>query len=102
MPPGRSSAGESRGKLEQRTKQQVGEEQVGLGVAQRRMGKTLGLHHEDARANAVPRSVFGGDGDGDRVHVARNHRSAESLGGGDGEDAGPGADIEHLGRATRA
>ena len=99
MPPGRSSAGEGWGKLEQRTKQQVGEEQVGLGVAQRRMGKPLCLHHEDTRANAVPRGIFGGDGDGDRIHVARNHRSAKSLGGGDGEDAGAGADIEHLGRA---
>src|SRR4249919_3632565 len=63
------------------------------------MGKTLGLQHEYARLNAVPPSVFGGDGDGNRIHVAREHRSVESIGRGDGEDAGAGADIEHAARA---
>ncbi len=63
-----------------------------------RMGKALRLDHADARPNAVHASIFGGDRDGDWIHVARHHACIERPGGGDGEDSGAGTDIEDAAR----
>ena len=48
--------------------------------------------------DAVGSSVLGSDGDGDWIHVARDGFALSALGGGDGEDAGAGADIEDTAR----
>ena len=91
-------AGEGRSEVEQGAEQNVGEQQIGLGAPQRRMRNPLRLDHGDARLNAVGTSILGSDGDGDWIHVARDHICIERPGGGDGEDAGAGADIEDTAR----
>ena len=91
-------AGEGRSEVEQGAEQNIGEQQIGLGAPQRRMRNPLRLDHGDARLNAVGTSILGCDGNGNWIHVARDHICIERPGGGDGEDAGAGADIEDTAR----
>ena len=99
MPPGRSArakagASSSRGRSSRLAKSRSA-------LAQRNAGWARPSASTTRTRERTPflRSILGRDGDGDRIHVARDHRSAKSLGGGDGEDAGAGADIEDVGRA---
>jgi hypothetical protein len=87
-------AGKSGRKVEQGHEQQIGEKEIGLS-AQHRVGETLGLHHADARLDAVLSRIFGGDLDGNRIHIARDDAHLERPGRGNGEDAGAGTDIKH-------
>ena len=91
-------AGEGWSEVEQGPKQNVGEQQIGLRAPQRRMRKPIRLDHDDARLNAVGTSILGSDGNGNWIHVARHDICIERPGGGDGEDAGAGADIEDAAR----
>ena len=102
MPPGRSARAKAGARSSRGPEQNVGEQQIGLRTPQRRMRKPVRLDHADARLNAVHTSIFGGDGDGDWIHVARHHTRIERPGGGDGEDAGAGADIEDAARMRAA
>ena len=62
------------------------------------MRNPLRLDHGDARLNAVGTSILGCDGDRNWIHVARHDICVKRPGGGDGEDAGAGADIEDTAR----
>ena len=90
-------AGEASCKLKQGWRSQIGEQQIGLHSSQKRMGEPGGLQHAELGRRPVLPGIRHGGGDGPRVRVAcddvaRSRRERPS--GGDGKDAGSGADIE--------
>ena len=72
-----------------------------MSAPQERVGEIVCLDNAEVSGDAVLPRIFGGDCDGDRIVVARKHRRVQRLGRGNGEDAGPGPDIEHSLRLAR-
>src|SRR5262245_63399000 len=64
------------------------------------MIKPRGLHHADALSNAVLSGIFARDLDGNWIEVASNDGCIQRFRRGDGEDAGAGADIDDMPRAS--
>ncbi len=80
--------------------EQVGEHEVGLHAVEEGMRKSSRHKHPDQGPDAVLPRIVGCDRCRQRIAVACHHASPERLGGGDGEDAGAGADIDDDARAA--
>ena len=63
-------------------------------------GNAVRLHDLHRRAHLVEAGVGARDADGAGVDVGRQHAAAQRAGGGDGEDAAAGAEIEDAPTAT--
>src|SRR3990172_2534601 len=87
-------------KIVQGALEQVGEHEVGLHAVEEGMRKSSRLKHADEGPDAVLPRIVGCDRHRERIAVACRHASPERLGGGDGEDAGTGADIDDDARAA--
>src|SRR5262249_45559560 len=58
------------------------------------------LHQADVLSNAILSRIFARDLDGNRIEVARNDVCIQRFRRCDGEDAGAGADIDDMPRAS--
>ena len=92
---GRYCARHGRRQIEQGAEKQIGKEQLRPRVAQIGMRQTVRLDHADARAHPVLPRIVGRYCHGNRIVVGGLDLHPQRLGGGDGEDAGAGADIQH-------
>src|SRR5690606_9785289 len=83
--------GDPRGHPDERLGEDVGDDEVEAPLARVEVaGDDL-----DRPAHAVQGDVLGGHGGGDRVDVGGEHARGAEPGGGDREDARPGAEVEH-------
>ena len=60
----------------------------------------VGLHDLDHRAGAIEAGIGVRDADGAGIDVGRQHAAAQRAGGGNGEHAAAGAEIEDAAAAT--
>ena len=89
-----------RGEAEMRVGEQIGHDEREAGSGPERLGPAEG--DLDAIGAAVSRGVEPCRRDGVGIHVEAEGRRRAELDGGDGEDAGAGADVEALGGARVA
>ena len=80
--------------------EQIGEQEIGLRLPELGMVEAVCRNHTDQGGDAVLARVLGGGCGGYRVAVARDDFSSERLGGGDGEDAAAGAEIDDSARGA--
>ncbi len=99
VPPGATCSREAGREIVQGALEQVGEHEVGLHAVEEGMRKPSRLEHADQGPDTVLPRIVGCDRCRQRIAVACRHASPERLGGGDGEDAGAGADIDDDARA---
>ena len=94
---------ERRGQPQQRPEQDIGEDQIErrLPSARPRAAMPSALHDLDHRAGAVEPRIGARDADRAEVDVGCEHAPVQRAGGGDGEHAAAGAEIEDAQDAAR-
>ena len=92
---GRGEPRERRGEALQRPQQDIGEDEiVGRALAQFWSGDAVRLYHLDETAGAIERDIGAGRAHGAAVDVGCEHGPPQGAGGGDGEHARAGAEVE--------
>ncbi len=98
-PPGATILVKRRGEPLQRLEQDIGEDEIERRAgADRRRGDAVRAHHLDQRAGAIEPGIGARHAHGRGIDVGREHAPAQGAGGGDGEDARAGAEIENARR----